>query len=980
MRFVFTETNGVSAFPLDRQNETLESTDMNSQTQSMILFMVPIVFAFALATALVAFGRDRALLRWATGFGFHALAYTFFSLRGEINDFVSIVLANVAFASSMALFMEGLAEFLDSHRPRWMIWLPICMVAVMSSLLIEPHSSRLRLTLLCATYAFQTLFMLIALIYKRRQTIGRSQYLVAAGAAMGFVMFTTVAMASAAGKLSTSPFSATGLAGTFMLLLASLTVTLLAFGAISMVAEKAEEKLRQGQLHSRGILDSMPSQIAVVDRDGVIVDVNLAWREFSLENSLQAGQPAPHTDVGTNYLNICSASGVEDSHEPSQASEGVRAVIDGRLKTFSLEYPCHSPLEQRWFRMTVTPFMAQKNGAVVAHHNITESKLASEQLRRTEALFRESIDTLNASFVIYDPHDRLVLCNRIFRNFQPKMRWGSQVENDSDGSDLLGRTFEEILRMRLAHGQYPVPAGQEEQWIAERLLERQQGMQLVVREFGKGQWVKITDQRTPSGYLVGLRVDVTELHQAKQAAETARQQLEEKHRELERIARYDSLTKLPNRALLGERLEQALHQTLRRGQHLAVVFIDLDGFKAVNDTHGHEAGDHLLITLAERMKGALRDGDILARLGGDEFVAVLLDLADVDASAPMLNRLLDAAARPFQYGQARLQVSASLGVTFYPHAQGQEQELEPDQLLRQADQAMYQAKQSGKNRFHVFDAEQDRNVRARHENLQNIERALSGGEFVLEYQPKVNLRTGEVFGVEALIRWRHQQKGLLAPADFLPMIEDHPLAVSLGQWVIQSALAQMEHWQELGLNMPISVNISKRHFMQTDFVQRLREALAAHPGLQPNCLELELLEINAIHDLDHVSRVIQECRSISVECALDDFGSGYSSLTGLKKLPVTCLKIDQNFVRDMLDSSDNLLILIGVLKLARAFDLKVIAEGVETPQHGFMLLQLGCELAQGYCIARPMPAAELPAWVKRWKPDPTWSDVALLPS
>lgn len=448
--------------------------------------------------------------------------------------------------------------------------------------------------------------------------------------------------------------------------------------------------------------------------------------------------------------------------------------------------------------------------------------------------------------------------------------------------------------------------------------------------------------------------------------------------ELERIARYDSLTQLPNRALLGERLEQALSQTRRRGQHLAVVFIDLDGFKAVNDTHGHEAGDHLLITLAERMKGALRDGDILARLGGDEFVAVLLDLADVDASAPMLNRLLDAAARPFQYGQARLQVSASLGVTFFPQAQGQEQELAPDQLLRQADQAMYQAKQSGKSRFHVFDAEQDRNVRARHESMQSIERALTEGEFVLEYQPKVNLRTGCVIGVEALIRWRHPLKGLVPPADFLPMIEAHPLAVSLGQWVIQSALAQMEGWQQVGLNMPVSVNIGRRHLMQADFVQRLREALAAHPGLQANCLELELLEVSAIDDPDHVSQVIRDCRSIGVECALDDFGSGYSSLTGLKKLPVKYLKIEQNFIGDMLDSSDSLLILIGVLKLASAFDLKVIAEGVETAEHGSMLLELGCELAQGYGIARPMPGAELPEWVKNWKPDPTWSDPLLM--
>ena len=447
---------------------------------------------------------------------------------------------------------------------------------------------------------------------------------------------------------------------------------------------------------------------------------------------------------------------------------------------------------------------------------------------------------------------------------------------------------------------------------------------------------------------------------------------------LERIAHYDTLTKLPNRALLADRLTQAMMQTERRGQHLSVAFLDLDGFKAVNDTHGHEAGDFLLVTVAERMREALRDGDTLARLGGDEFVAVLLDLADIASSAPILNRLLQAAARPVQYGQITLQVSASLGVTFYPQAQGQAEELEADQLMRQADQAMYQAKQSGKNRFHVFDAEQDRSVRSHHESMESVRRALANQELVLEYQPKVNLRTGAVFGVEAMIRGLHPQRGRLPPADFLPMIEDHPLAIELGQWVIENALLQVERWRQDGLNIAVSVNIGVRHVMQADFVQRLREALDAHPRLKPDCLELELLETSALKDLAHVSQVIQGCRSLGVACTLDDFGSGQSSLTCLKRLPVKYLKIDQNFISDMLDSSDSLLILIGVLKLASAFDLKVIAEGVETAQHGFMLLQLGCELAQGYGIARPMPADELPAWIKQWKPDPMWSDVQLV--
>ena len=444
---------------------------------------------------------------------------------------------------------------------------------------------------------------------------------------------------------------------------------------------------------------------------------------------------------------------------------------------------------------------------------------------------------------------------------------------------------------------------------------------------------------------------------------------------LERIAHYDTLTRLPNRALLADRMTQAMLQTERRGQHLSVAFLDLDGFKVVNDTHGHEAGDFLLVTVAERMREALRDGDTLARLGGDEFVAVLLDLADIASSAPILSRLLKAAAQPVQYGQITLQVSASLGVTFYPQAQA----METDQLLRQADQAMYQAKQSGKNRFHVFDAEQDRSVREHHDNMQAIARALAHNEFVLYYQPKVNMRSGAVIGAEALIRWVHPERGLLPPGHFLPMIEDHPLAVDLGRWVIENALLQIERWQRAGLNLPVSVNIGVHHLQQTDFVARLREMLASHPEIKPDGLEFELLESSAMGDLGHVSSVIQECRQLGIKFALDDFGIGYSSMTCLKKLPVAQLKIDQSFVREMLSDRNDLAIVTSMVGLARTFGIDVIAEGVETLAEGVALLKVGCELGQGYAIAHPMPAAELPLWVKDWKPDAAWATVKQQP-
>ncbi len=441
--------------------------------------------------------------------------------------------------------------------------------------------------------------------------------------------------------------------------------------------------------------------------------------------------------------------------------------------------------------------------------------------------------------------------------------------------------------------------------------------------------------------------------------------------QLERIAHFDALTNLPNRVLLADRLHQAMLQSQRRGQLLAVAYLDLDGFKAVNDTHGHQAGDQLLIAVSSSMKQVLREGDTLARLGGDEFVVVLADLAERSDSSATLTRLLRAASKPVPYGDHLLTVSASLGVTFYPQAEA----VDADQLLRQADQAMYQAKVSGKNRFHVFDAEQDRSVRGQHESIEDMRQAMAQHQLVLYYQPKVHLRSGKVVGAEALIRWQHPDKGLLLPGQFLPIIEDHAFAIELGEWVIASALSQLAVWRAQGFDIAVSVNLGARQLQQEHFVQRLCDLLAHQPTVPADRLELEVLETSALEDLDRTSHVIAACSKLGVQFALDDFGTGYSSLTYLKHLPVNMIKIDQSFVRDMLDDPDDLAILEGVISLAHAFKRQVIAEGMETPEHGTRLLQLGCELAQGYGIARPMPAEALRHWVAGWQPAADWATV-----
>jgi len=444
-----------------------------------------------------------------------------------------------------------------------------------------------------------------------------------------------------------------------------------------------------------------------------------------------------------------------------------------------------------------------------------------------------------------------------------------------------------------------------------------------------------------------------------------------KHQEqLEHIAHYDILTNLPNRSLLADRLSQSMLQCRRRNQSLAVAFLDLDGFKQVNDSHGHNIGDELLIALSHRMSEALREGDILARIGGDEFVVVLPDLTKTEDCQPVLERLLLATSEPITIDELVLNVSASIGVTLYP-----QDNADADQLIRHADQAMYAAKNSGKNCYRLFDTAQDDAVRLQMRNLEAIRIALDKQQFVLHYQPKVNMRTGKVTGAEALIRWQHPERGLLSPIEFLPFIEHNPMIIEMGEWVIDTVLTQLSQWQEAGLNLPrASVNIAAVHIQQPDFTDRLATLLAAHPNVEPRHLELEILETSAMDDMDHVSATMTACIALGVSFALDDFGTGYSSLTYLKHLPSRLIKIDQSFVRDMLIDTDDLAIVDGVIGLAKSFNLDVIAEGVETIEQGVALLQQGCELAQGYGIARPMPADNVQAWADGWKPDEAWQN------
>ena len=432
--------------------------------------------------------------------------------------------------------------------------------------------------------------------------------------------------------------------------------------------------------------------------------------------------------------------------------------------------------------------------------------------------------------------------------------------------------------------------------------------------------------------------------------------------ELSHVANYDALTGVPNRRLLADRLHQAIAVTQRSDTSLAVCYIDLDGFKDVNDRYGHEMGDRLLIDITRRLQDVLRAGDTLSRLGGDEFVMLFNEMRDESECYLVLERVLNVIAQPVVLKGAQVIVSASIGVTLYP-----EDDVDSDTLLRHADQAMYIAKQSGKNRFHLYDAMHDKRVRSLHEGRRRISQGLEDGEFELYYQPKQELASGDIFGVEALIRWNHPQRGLLSPAEFLPVIENSEQDVQLGAWVIKNALAQLFAWERAGLPLQVSINISAQHLQVADFVANLQSELAQYPPLRDGALQIEVLETAALEDIAQSSEVIDACRKMGVTFALDDFGTGYSSLVYLSRLSADTLKIDQSFVQGMSINKGDHAIVQGVIALANTFGRYTVAEGVEDGALKEELQAMGCSSVQGYSIAQPMPAGEIAEWLKRRK-------------
>ena len=529
-----------------------------------------------------------------------------------------------------------------------------------------------------------------------------------------------------------------------------------------------------------------------------------------------------------------------------------------------------------------------------------------------------------------------------------------------------GTKFELSIADRLSHGIESIARGDFDLVILDLSLPDAQGLECFLQAHRHASQIPIivlsghddeelathAVQHGAQDYLVKGQVEGKALVRAiRYALERHRMlaEIEDLHQNERYLAYHDLLTGLPNRQLFHERLRQSVAHAKRQARMLAVLFIDLDGFKHVNDSLGHNAGDLLLKAVAERLENSVRESDTVARLGGDEFTVKLVDIAYSRDAMKVSEKILKRFLEPFIVNGRELFITASIGVSLYPQ-HGQNAEL----LVKNADMAMYRAKQQGKNKCTVYDQSIQALDTGRFVQKNRLMKALEAGEFITHYQPQVDLSTGRISGIEALVRWQQPEFGYVPPSAFIPLAEETGLIVPLGEWVLRTSCAQAKSWQDAGLNpVRVAVNLSPRQFRTTGLGETVANALR-DSALPPDHLILEITESSAMEDVDHSRKLLQELKGIGVQISFDDFGTGYSSLNYLKRFPVDMLKIDRSFVKGIPANGNDRAITSAIIALAHCLHLKVIAEGVETEEQLSFLRSENCDEIQGYHFSQPL--------------------------
>jgi diguanylate cyclase (GGDEF)-like protein len=588
-------------------------------------------------------------------------------------------------------------------------------------------------------------------------------------------------------------------------------------------------------------------------------------------------------------------------------------------------------LEERVEKRTLelqTSLENLKQGCIDRDQAKFESTLAKTRLM-------DAINSLGDGFALFDSDFRLQFTNRMFY----------ELYDFSPLQVPIGTSYEDFLRKVADKGLVPEAVGRENLWLTEQLKFVEKESEHFI---SSGRWLRIGQRKTSEGGLVGVYTDITT---AKAASD-----------EINYLAFYDHLTEIPNRRLLLDRLNQALAASARDGQYGALLFFDLDHFKIVNDTYGHEAGDLLLQQVANRLTGCVRESDTVSRFGGDEFVVLLNDLSPqaFEAAAQtqhIAENILLSLNQPYQLNAYMYQSTTSIGATiFIGH-----KEKTAEELLSQADIAMYQSKASGRNTLTFFDPAMQEAIIARVAVEKELGNAIKENQFQLYYQIQVD-NAGQVFGAEALIRWLHPERGIIAPIDFIPLAEDTGLIIPIGQWVLDNGCAQLKAWQSnpKTQDLILAINVSANQLNQKTFVQQVKATVKRH-DINPTQLKLELTESILVKDINSTIIKINALNKIGINFSLDDFGTGYSSLQHLKQLPITQLKIDQSFVRNLIEDPSNRKIVRTIITMAHSFEIQVIAEGVETVEQREYLLENGCMYYQGYLFSKPVPIEEFEA-------------------
>lgn len=649
-------------------------------------------------------------------------------------------------------------------------------------------------------------------------------------------------------------------------------------------------------------------------------------------------------DVDGQWFGIPAASmrgmrlqEVLGNHVYAEIETHLAGLADGRSVSFDLEY--RRPDGGMLFGQ-VSLVCRKQSGLLMLVTDVTDRKMAETSLHNEKERLRITLNSIGDAVIATDAEGRISFLNPI-----------AEAMTGWYGRKALGVPIEQVMPLRDSFDghvlQNPVYLALKERRIVGMALNSQ----IACRD---GRLLEVEDSAAPiwdqAGNLTGAIIVFHDVSEARAMA------LKMTH-----LAHHDPLTNLPNRLLLQDRTTQALQQAGRNGGQVALFMLDLDHFKTINDSVGHTIGDQLLLQLAKRLQLILRSGDTISRQGGDEFIILIPEIRHVDEVSQLAERLLEACATPFLLDGVRFDLSMSIGISLYPD-DADDQEA----LYRHADAAMYQAKQEGRGRFRFFSQEIEHALYARHMLERHMRAAVAEGDFEVHYQPKIDLASQQVVGVEALVRWRRQDGSLISPAQFIPLAEETGLIVPLGRSVLLQACQDGRRWHEQGFLIRIAVNVSAVQMAQGNFTAMVGEIIR-QTGIMPGYLELEITEGVLAKDVTHTVAIIDELHKIGVTISIDDFGTGYSSLAYLKQFPIDVLKIDQSFTREILTEKSSAAIVAAIINMAHGLDLRLVAEGVETQAQAQLLQQMGCTVMQGYLYSRPLMAERLTEFLHHWR-------------